>query len=209
MPLHILADDEHYVVKVRLDKPYQNHEVPDGLETHTWVDTDEIPASFVPHCYWDINELGIFTTDAKKSNRYAYKQEQHEVIDWAKKNIYDPAFQTYARHGHAVRADIFHAFVVMNVMAALHVPNILGGHWDKVKANLVPWQDFTRRIQPNEWVQNSAFNYATFIETPVNQFVPLRSSFRMGGVIIRGTRQITVNPVLIDQAGAIVPIHRE
>ena len=207
MALQILADDEHYVVKARMGEPYAAHEILPGLEAHTFNNVNSMPKTFVPHCYWD-RHADVFLTDAQTPNPYHYKQEQRKVLEWAHRSIHDPTFQVYARHGHQVRADIFHVFAVMNVMAALHVPNILGAHWDRVTSNLVSWQDFTRRIRIDDWTQAGVFNYATFIATPVNRFVPLRSSFRIGGVIINGTRQITIDPRLLSRVGDILPINQ-
>ena len=174
MPLQVLADAEHYVVKARLGRAFDTHEIPAGLEAHTWAELDKIPPTYVPHCYWT-TAPGIFVTDAETPNPFAYKLKQHAVFTWARRNLLDPEYLAYARHGHARTADIFHAFVVMNVMAAMHSVNILGDHWSKVEGNVaVGWREFVANINPSAWTSREpeGVNYNRLSEA-VGGFVTL------------------------------------
>ena len=154
MPLQVLADAEHYVVKARLGRAFDTHEIPAGLEAHTWTELDKLPAALVPHCYWT-TAPGIFVTDAETPNPFAYKLKQHAVFAWAKKNIHDSKYLAYGLHGHQQKAKILHAFVVMNVMAAMHPVNILGDHWSKVQGNIkVGWQEFVDKITVADWMDS-------------------------------------------------------
>ena len=150
MPLHFLTDDERWVVKLRLNTPYQVHEIPDGLQAHTINDMDYIPSTYAPRCYAS-DDYAVFRQDVQSPNPYAYKKNQHVVFAWAKRNIHDSAYHTYGLHGHQLKAKIFHAFVAMNVMAAMHPINILGDHWRKVVSNLHTWRKFVDGIIPAQW----------------------------------------------------------
>ena len=200
--LHIKGDEENWVRQARI-----HNDAFGGEHSYSYPNITEHPPEHSDNV-WFNPETGAMAHPADTPNPYAYKVEQHRVIAWAHRHIHDQRFQAYARHGHQVRADIFHVFAVMNVMAALHAPNILGAHWGMVTSNMVSWQDFTRRIRIDDWTQSGVFNYATFIATPVNRFVPLRPSFSIGGVITRGTRQITIDPQLLSLVGDILPINQ-
>ena len=177
MALQILADDEHYVVKVRMGEPYAEHEILDGLEAHTFTNVDSIPKTYVPHCYWD-RHIDIFLTDAQTPNPHAYKLKQQRVFEWAKRNISAADYHAYGLHGHRERAKIFHAFVAMNVMAAMHRENIQGDHWYKVQNNLVGWKEFVEGIRPAEWTQTTpgGVSYQR-LATAIGGFVTLTSGF--------------------------------
>ena len=203
MSLHILANDEHYVTAIRLNKPYALHEVPRGLAPVTWDDVDKIPATYVPHCYWT-DAPGIFVTDTQAQNPFAYKAQQHEVFAWARKNIHDPAYLAYGLRGNAERADIFHVFTVVNVLAALTKENITGDNWGIVQRNMVSWQDFTNRIRVSDWTNRLRFNYVDFLESPMAVFPKLRSGSDFRGVM-DGSGILRLDIGLLSQTREIIP----
>ena len=163
---------------------------------------DVLPESFAPDTYLASTTSPIFVHHSDVPNQFHHLAQQQAVFNWARRNILDPEYLAYARHGHAVRADIFHAFVVMNVLAALKKENILGAHWGLVNANLVRWQDFTRRITISDWTNPLRLNYTTFITDPAGHFPTLRRDFR---AVITGRRPITLDPSLLGAVKQIIP----
>ena len=136
---------------------------------------DVLPESFAPDTYLASTTGPIFVHHSDVPNPFQYLVKQQAVFNWAKKNIHDPAYLAYGLHGHQERAKIFHAFVVMNVMAAMHKENMLGDYWHKVEQNItVDWHEFVEHIRPSDWTKTTpdGVNY-TRLGRAVGGFVTL------------------------------------
>ena len=203
MSLQILADEENWVLKARIHADTFTPSEP-GEHAHSYPDITEHPPDHADSV-WFNPETGAMTHPSETLNPHAYKVEQRRVFHWAHRNIHDLRYLAYGLHGHQQKAKIFHVFAVVNVMAALHVPNILGDNWRLVERNMVPWDEFTRRIRIADWTNALRFNYATFIETPVALFPRIGSDFRAS---MDGSGAIVIDPSLLAGVGDIIPINQ-
>ena len=200
--LQVLVTDEHNDPRVKVsDTPY----IAGVGEKALTFEGDTIPESFAPNTYLVSSAEPVFHPHHETPNPHHYRVAQQQVFTWASKHIHDPKYLAYGLHGHQQKAKIFHVFAVVNVMAALRVSNILGDNWGRVQANLVSWDDFTRRIRITDWTNTLRFNYATFIETPVALFPRLGADFRAS---MDGSGAVVIDPSLLPQVAAIIPINQ-
>ena len=155
MNLHFITDEENNVDRARIGSAFPQSYLHAGLTAHIAHGVDKMPSAFVPHCYWVPGYPDFFKHPAQTPNPFAFKEKQRKVFEWARRNIHDPAYLAAGLHGHREKAKIFHAFAVMNVMAAMHPVNIKGLHWNKVQGNIkVGWREFIDKIDITQWVSS-------------------------------------------------------
>ena len=158
--IQVLVTHEHNDPRVKVsDTPY----IAGAGEKSLTFTGDTIPESFAPNCYL-VSECNaifariysdpVFAHHHITPNPHLYLAKQEQVFSWAKENIHNAEYLAYGLHGHQQKAKIFHAFAVMNVMAAMHKVNILGEHWYKVQGNIsIGWREFVNNISIAHWTQ--------------------------------------------------------